>query len=136
MAGLIPGFSSLLDESLKCGLSLYKLSFWWDVTHKHTHTHTHTHTNCQVYTRVIKISFESMDCACMQGIGLAPIAQLRTWVMKIADIQGKSPTGIVEIVSCIPYGTALKGKGSKFFPLKEVPILKKDVINDNHFSLQ
>ena len=37
----------------------------------------------------------------------------------------------------IPYGTALEGKnfapsGSKFFPLREVPILKRDAIEENH----
>ena len=45
-----------------------------------------------------------------------------------------------EIVFSIPQETALKGRnslpsGSEFFPLREVPILKRDAISEIHSSL-
>ena len=35
VAGSIPGFTSLSDETLSCGPSPYDLSCWWDVKQKH-----------------------------------------------------------------------------------------------------
>ena len=54
-------------------------------------------------------------------IGIAAILQLRTCVMKIVHIQGKSYS--VEIVLSILYGTALKGKNLP--PLGANPFFKE-----------
>ena len=44
------------------------------------------------------------------------------------------------MVKVIYQGTALKGKNaprvSNFFPLREVPILKRDAIEENHCLIQ
>ena len=64
--------------------------------------------------------------------------QLRTCVMKIVYIQGRSPNR----ASDLPYYKELlfneefAPSGSKFFPLIEVPILKRDEIEENHCLFQ
>ena len=59
--------------------------------------------------------------------------------MKTANIQSKSHN--VEMGFSLPLRTAHKGKnllpeGEQYFPLREVPILKRDAIDNNHCSLQ
>ena len=57
---------------------------------------------------------------------------------KNSNIQGRSSNVVKEI--SIPQGTALKGKfaplGSKFFPLRAIPILKRGAIEENHCLIQ
>ena len=71
-------------------------------------------------------------------IGVAPTTHLRTCIIKIVHIQGRSPN----VVSDFPYHKELLLKKrthcleSTFFPLREVPILKKDAIEENHCLFQ
>ena len=50
---------------------------------------------------------------------------------KNSNIQGRLPN----VVKVILYHKELPF-GSKFFPLREVPILKSDAIEENHFFIQ
>ena len=61
-------------------------------------------------------------------IGVAPIMQLRTCVMKIVHIQGRSPN----VVKVIFHTIRNYSKRKEFAPpLREVPIFKRDAIKEN-----
>ena len=59
---------------------------------------------------------------------------------KNSSIQGRSPN-VVKVIK-YPYHKKLllkeriRPSGSKFFPLREVPIMKRDVIELNHCLIQ
>ena len=71
------------------------------------------------------------------AIGVAPITQLGTCEMKSVHIQWKSPNMVILLFLTIRNFSQRKEfapSGSKFFPLRKVPILKRDAINENHCS--
>ena len=58
---------------------------------------------------------------------------------KNSNIQGRSPNVVKVIFHTIrnySYGKEFAPRGSKFFPLREVPILKRDAIEENHCMVQ
>ena len=68
-------------------------------------------------------------------IGVATITQITHARNKISNIQGRSRNAIKVIFHIIMNCSQRKEfapSGSKFFPLREVPILKRDAIGENH----
>ena len=55
--------------------------------------------------------------------------------MKTVHIQWKSPNVLLMVRNC-PKKKQFAPSGSEFFPLREVPILKRDAIEKNHCSFQ
>ena len=74
-------------------------------------------------------------------IGVEPIMQVTHshMVNKNSNIQGRSLNVIKVIFNTIRNCSLRKEfapSGSKFFPLREVPILKRDSIEENHCLIQ
>ena len=71
----------------------------------------------------------------MPSIGVAPITQYANVRNKNSNTQGSSPY-VVKVIFHTLRNCSYKKKfvpsGSKFFPLREVPILKRDTIVENH----
>ena len=70
-------------------------------------------------------------------IGVVPLTQLRTCVIEIVHIPGKSHNVLISNFHAIrnfSLRKELAPTGSEFFPLREVPILKRDAIDENHCS--
>ena len=69
-------------------------------------------------------------------IGVAPITQYMHERNKNTNTQGSSPN-VVKVISCLK-ALLLKEtpSGSKFFPLKEASITKRDIIIKNYCLLQ
>ena len=59
--------------------------------------------------------------------------------IKTSDTQGRSPNVVKVIFLTIRNCSQRKEfapSGSKFFPFREVPILKRDAIEKNHYLIQ
>ena len=72
-------------------------------------------------------------------ICVAPITQLRTYVIKIVSFKGGHLNVLTVIFHTIRNFSIRKKfapRGSEFFPLREVPILERDGIEENHCSFQ
>ena len=72
-------------------------------------------------------------------IGVATITQVMHVRNKNSNIQGRSLNALKAILHTIKNCSERKEfapSGSKFFPLREVPILKRDVIEENHCLVQ
>ena len=68
-------------------------------------------------------------------IGIAPITQVTHVRNNNSNIQGRSLNVIYVIFHTLRYFSLTKKlapSGSKFLPLREVPILKRDTIDENH----
>ena len=78
-------------------------------------------------------------------IGVAPITHMGN---KNSNIKGRSPY-VVKVISHIIRNCSKRKEfapswrknefapsGSKFFPLREVPILKRDAVEENHCLIQ
>ena len=67
---------------------------------------------------------------------VAPIMHMRN---KNSNIQGRSPNVVKVIFHAIrncSYKKEFAPFVSKFFPLREVPIMKRDAIEENHCLIQ
>ena len=76
---------------------------------------------------------------CVFIIGVAHIMQVTHMGNKNSNIQGRSLNVIKETYHTIrncSQRKELAPSGSKFFPLREVPILKRDAVEENHCLIQ
>ena len=74
----------------------------------------------------------------LEPIGVASVTQLRTCV-KNSNIQGRLPN-VVKVVFHAIRNCSLRKEfapsGSKFFPIREVSIMKRDATEGNHCLIQ
>ena len=78
-------------------------------------------------------------CMEIYFIGIGPITQYMHMRNKNSNTKGSSPNVVKMIFHTLrnsPLRKEFAPSGGKFFPLSEVPILKRDVIEENHCLIQ